>query len=98
MNNLLHLLVLGHFPDSIRYTSRSRHDEHSALDFEDVGVPELALLRIQFVVDLGRYHVLNANQAGVGTWAVVENALADVVVDLKDVRSGSWRSLGDCIP
>ena len=64
-DDLFHLLVLSNFPDSLRDTSRTRHEEHSRLDFEDVRVPEFALFVIQGFVEAGANHVLDTDETSI---------------------------------
>jgi len=45
---------------------RTGHDQHAALDFEDVGVPSFALLGLEGGVQVGGDHVFDADEAGVG--------------------------------
>lgn len=72
----------------------ARHDEHAALDLEDMAVPALALFRLECGVQVGRDHVFDADEAGVGERRVVEDALAHVggevgaVVVCFDVAAG----------
>ncbi len=54
------------------------HDQHATFDFEDVGVPELALVGVQGFVEGGADHIFDANEAGVGGRCVIDEALADV--------------------
>jgi hypothetical protein len=57
MYHLLHLLVLGEFPDSFRNGCRLRHDQHTGLDLEDMRVPELLLFLVERVIESWRDHV-----------------------------------------
>ena len=78
VDDLLHLGRLGRLPGLLRAQRRrgARHDEHARAHLKDVRVPELALLGRQRLVDLGRHHVLDADEFGVGPGAIIEDALA----------------------
>lgn len=39
---------------------RTRHDQHAAFDFEDVGVPKFSFFWLEGLVEVGGDHVLNA--------------------------------------
>ena len=57
----------------------ARHDQHAALDLKDVGVPSSALFGLEGGVEVGRDHIFDTDEAGIGEGRVVEDALADVV-------------------
>lgn len=77
-DDLLHLFRLGGLPDAGREAVGARHDQHPALDFEDVAVPEAALGGVEGFVEDGADHVFDADEARVGEGGVVDEALADV--------------------
>lgn len=81
VDDLLHLGRLGHLPGLLRAERRrrARHDEHARAHLEGVRVPELALLSWQRLVDLGRHHVLDTDEFGVWSRAIIEDALAHIL-------------------
>lgn len=83
-HNLLHLLRLGLLPEHVHYDGLG-HDEHPGLDFVDVTMPQLALLGIKALIQRGRDHVFDADDARAGVRAVVEYALTHVVVEVPTV-------------
>lgn len=87
MYHLLHLLILSNLPRRV-WDGGLRHDEHAGLDLKDVAVPQLAFLRVQRLVQSRRDHVLDADDARVALGAVVEDALAHLVVEVAAVMVG----------
>lgn len=79
LHDLRHLHVLGHLPRRAGHAA-VRHDEHPGLNLVGVRVPEPALRAGERLVERGRYHVFDADEACGGGVGVVEQALADVIV------------------
>lgn len=60
-----------------------------------MGVPELSLFGVQTFVEMGLDHVLDSYQAGIRLVAVVDDALADILIDVGTVvvgghSGGAW--------
>ena len=91
LNDLFHFSGLGLVPSCLGNQSRRLgHYEHAGFDFEDVRVPEFALLCIEGLVERGGNHVLDAEDAGPWVGTVVQNALSDVLI----VKEGRVRGCG----
>lgn len=54
-------------------------------------MPKLLLISFECVVETGRDHVFYANDAGRLLWRIVEDALADFVVEMSAVVIGFYR-------
>lgn len=86
LDDILHLRSLGFLPCSLRHQSRRlRHDEHARLDFKNVAVPQLALVRIERLIQLWCNHVLDANEASAWVRTVIEDTLTDILGQMATV-------------
>ena len=77
-----HLLLLCGLPRCFRYSRGRGQEEHTALHLIDMRMPELALLGIEFLVQVWLDQVLDSDQSSVGLVAVVDNALPDIFVQV----------------
>jgi hypothetical protein len=64
-DDLFHLFVFRDFPDGLGDTGRAGHEQHTGLDFEDVRVPVLALVRLQGFVETSTDHVFDADETSI---------------------------------
>jgi len=62
-----------------------RHDEHAGFYLIDVSVPELAFRPWESGEEAGGDHVLDSYETGGGGGRVVDEALADVFVEIRAV-------------
>lgn len=73
------------YPYAIGHNGRHWQSEQARLDLEDVRMPQLALLRVQGFVKTASDQVLNADQARILVFAVVDDTLAHVFVQYRAI-------------
>lgn len=78
--HVVHLGRLGRVPRDVGHHCGRGHDEHAALDFEFVRVPEVFFFFGERAEEARGDHVFEADEARVGVGGVVEEALSDVFI------------------